>query len=183
MIRECTAVALSEKATRWYNGSATYEQCMYKKIWLLLSLWNSLPDQCLKTNRCISNLNANGTNNSGLKNIHLCWSKIPAISSGFWQFLLPKYCSKHVSKFKTVQWFNFSWSSSVLFNTYRYCFFSVVFHAALPCQIMIRSFFGYCIFLWSTKINAGPPKVSSLVMLVDRMSANVQSAISKTVLL
>ena len=42
---------------------------------------------------------------------------------------------------------------------------------------MIISFFGYCIFLRSTKINAGPPKVSSLV---DRMSTNVLSAISKT---
>ena len=44
---------------------------------------------------------------------------------------------------------------------------------------MIISFFGYCIFLRSTKINAGPPKVSSLV---DRMSTNVLSAISKTAL-
>ena len=54
---------------------------------------------------------------------------------------------------------------------------SVVFHAALPCEIMIISFFGYCIFLRSTTINARPPKVSSLV---DRMSTNVLSAISKT---
>ena len=36
---------------------------------------------------------------------------------------------------------------------------------------------GYCIFLRSTKINAGPPKVSSLV---DLVSTNVLSAISKT---
>ena len=42
---------------------------------------------------------------------------------------------------------------------------------------MIISFLGYCIFLRSTKINARPPKVSSLV---DRLSTNVLSAISKT---
>ena len=56
---------------------------------------------------------------------------------------------------------------------------SVVFHAALPCEIMIiyNLFFGYCIFLQSTKINGGPPKVGSLV---GRMSTNVLSAISKT---
>ena len=43
---------------------------------------------------------------------------------------------------------------------------------------MIKSFSSpYCICLWSTKINAGPPKVGTLV---DRMSTNVPSAISKT---
>ena len=54
------------------------------------------------------------------------WSEWPAICSVFWKFPLPKNCSKHVSKFKTVEW---------------------------------------------------PPKVSSLV---DRMSTNVLSVISKT---
>ena len=39
--------------------------------------------------------------------------------------------------------------------------------------------FGYCIFLRSALINTRPPKVSSLV---DRMSTNVLSTISKTVL-
>ena len=38
---------------------------------------------------------------------------------------------------------------------------------------------GYCIFLWSIKINVGPPKVS---ILVDRMSTDVRSTISKTAL-
>ena len=38
--------------------------------------------------------------------------------------------------------------------------------------------FGYCTFLRSTKINARPPKVSTVV---DRMSTNVPSTISKTV--
>ena len=43
---------------------------------------------------------------------------------------------------------------------------------------MIKSFSSpYCICLWSTKNNAGPPKVGTLV---DRMSTNVPSAISKT---
>ena len=43
---------------------------------------------------------------------------------------------------------------------------------------MIKSFSSpYCICLWSTKINGGPPKVGTLV---DRMSTNVLSAISKT---
>ena len=40
-----------------------------------------------------------------------------------------------------------------------------------------RQLFGYCIFLRSTKSNAGPPKVSSLM---DRLSINSQSTISKT---
>ena len=58
--------------------------------------------------------------------------------------------------FQRVKWFKFFWFSSVVFNTN--CF-SGVFHAALYCEIMIISFFGYGIFLRSTKINAGPPKV------------------------
>ena len=41
-----------------------------------------------------------------------------------------------------------------------------------------RQLFGYCIFLRSTKSNAEPPKVSSLM---DRLSINSQSTISKTV--
>ena len=43
-------------------------------------------------------------------------------------------------------------------------------------QFMIK-LCGYCIFFRSTKLNAGPPKVNSLM---DRLSTNAPSTISKT---
>ena len=43
-------------------------------------------------------------------------------------------------------------------------------------QFMIK-LCGYCIFFRSTKLNAGPPKVNSLI---DQLSTNAPSTISKT---
>ena len=56
------------------------------------SLRNSPPDRCPRPAKTAS----------VQQNNCLCWSERPAISSGFWKFTFPKYCSKDVSKFKTV---------------------------------------------------------------------------------
>ena len=56
------------------------------------SLRNSPPDRCPRPAKTAS----------VQQNNCLCWSERPAISSGFWKFTFPQYCSKHVSKFKTV---------------------------------------------------------------------------------
>ena len=56
------------------------------------NLRNSMPDRCPRPAKTASVHQSNC----------LCWSKRPAISSGFWKFTSHKYCSKHVSKFKTV---------------------------------------------------------------------------------
>ena len=56
------------------------------------SLRNSLVDRCPRPAKTAS----------VQRNTCLCWSERPAISSVFFKFTLPKYCSKHISKFKTV---------------------------------------------------------------------------------
>ena len=108
----------------------------------------------------------------------LCWSERPTTSSGFFfKFTLPKYCSKHISKFKTVKWFKLSWFSSVVFNTN--CYF-----CCISCSITLWN--NDYILFWLLHISSAhqnscrTTKGIEVSSLVDRMSTNVLSAISKT---
>ena len=98
----------------------------------------------------------------------LCWSESPPINSSFRKF-------------------TFRFQSSKLFNELDFhCShvqhlvrtgFLLHFMQHYLVKSWFRQLFGYCIFLRSTKSNAGPPKLSSLM---DRLSINSQSTISKT---
>ena len=129
------------------------------------SLRNSLPDRCPRPAKTASVHQKN----------YLCWSERPAIISIFCTFTFPKYFSRHVSKFQTFQWFKFWWFLSVASDTIWVFFCCISYRITLWNHDSI--FFCYCIFLWSTKINAEQPKVETLV---DRMSTNMSSTILKT---
>ena len=81
-----------------------------KQFWFVLLpvLWSTVPSYMLSKHKCSlrnsppDRCPRRAKTASVQQNNCLCWSERPAISSGFWKFTFPKYCSKHVSKFKTV---------------------------------------------------------------------------------